>query len=92
MARGLVKVDRLINLAIIHLLCITLLIAHTTITIVSIKVRIIGLILIKDTQFLLQLQEASLPIQGQVQTPLLRVGIGGCSTSLLNQLLKLLDI
>ena len=53
MARGLVKVDRLINLAIIHLLRITLLIAHTTITIVSIKVRIIGLILIKDSHLLL---------------------------------------
>ena len=56
MARRLVKVDRLINMTIIHLFRITILITNTTITIVSIKVRIIGLIVIKDAQFLLQLQ------------------------------------
>ena len=92
MARSLVKVDRLISLAIIYLFSITLLVAHTSFAIVSIKVRIIGLIAIKDSHLLLQLQEASLSIEGQVQTLFLRVTIGGCPTSLLNQLLKLLDI
>ena len=92
MARRLVKVDGLVSLTIIYLLRIALFVAHAAITIVSIKVGIVGLVIIKDAQFLLQLQEASLSIQRQVQTLFLRVGISGCATSLLNQLLKLLDI
>ena len=93
MARSLVKVDGLIGYTIIYLLrSIALFVAHAAIAIVSIKVGIVGLVVIKDAQLLLQLQEARLSIQHQVQTLFLRVGISGCATSLLNQLLKLLDI
>ena len=53
MSRSLVKVDRLINLTIIDLFRISLLVAHTTFAIGSIKVRIIGLIIIKDSHLLL---------------------------------------
>ena len=53
MARSLVKVDRLLSLTIIYLFSITLLVAHTSFAIVSIKVRIIGLIVIKDSHLLL---------------------------------------
>ena len=53
MARSLVKVDRLISMTIIHLFSITLLVAHSTFAIGSIKIRIIGLIVIIDSHLLL---------------------------------------